>query len=139
MIEQAKFTYFLLGKTLEKQTKTIEDQDKKQIKAIEDHGKQLVEPNELNKKEFNTDRDIYHMENKKEIFNELITGRSSEFHNLEKRISTNNLIYKCKTEGINPKDFGNGQNLIGLFKILIDGNTTPKEVLKTIKLTLNQI
>ena len=41
VIEQAKFTYFPLGKALEKQTKTIEDQGKKQIKSIEDHGKRL--------------------------------------------------------------------------------------------------
>ena len=32
----AKFTYQPLGKALEKQAETIEDQDKKQIKAIED-------------------------------------------------------------------------------------------------------
>ena len=37
-IEQAKFTYSPLGKALEKQTKTIEDQGKKQIKAIDDYG-----------------------------------------------------------------------------------------------------
>ena len=41
MIEQAKFTYFLLGKTFEKQDKTFETEGKKQIKAIEDHGKKL--------------------------------------------------------------------------------------------------
>ena len=40
-IEQAKFTYFPLGKTFEKQTKTIEDQGKKQVKAIQDN-KQLA-------------------------------------------------------------------------------------------------
>ena len=39
MIEQAKFAYSLLGKALEKQTKTIVGQDKNQIKAIEDYGK----------------------------------------------------------------------------------------------------
>ena len=31
MIEQAKFTYSLLGKAFEKQIKTIEDQREKQI------------------------------------------------------------------------------------------------------------
>ena len=36
MIEQAKFTYSLLGKTFEKQIKTIEDQEEKQVKALED-------------------------------------------------------------------------------------------------------
>ena len=39
MIEQAKFTYFLLGITFEKQNKTFETEGKKQITAIEDHGK----------------------------------------------------------------------------------------------------
>ena len=39
IIEQAKFTYFPLGKAFEKQTKTIEDQGEKQIKAIEDQSK----------------------------------------------------------------------------------------------------
>ena len=35
VIEQAKFTYSPLGKTFEKQTKTIEDLGEKQIEAIE--------------------------------------------------------------------------------------------------------
>ena len=56
MIEQAKFTYFSLGKSLENK-KMIEDQGKKQVKAIEDHRKQLVAPNELIKKDFNIERD----------------------------------------------------------------------------------
>ena len=34
IIEQAKFTYSPLGKSFEKQTKTIEDQGKKQIDAL---------------------------------------------------------------------------------------------------------
>ena len=34
IIEQAKFTYSLLGKAFEKQTKPIEDQGKKQIDAL---------------------------------------------------------------------------------------------------------
>ena len=34
MIEQAKFTYSLLGKASRKQIKTTEDQGEKQIKAI---------------------------------------------------------------------------------------------------------
>ena len=42
VIEQAKFTYSLLGKALEKQTKTIEVRGEKQIKALEKHGKQLI-------------------------------------------------------------------------------------------------
>ena len=32
--EQAKFTYFPLGKAFEKQTKTIKDQEEKQVKIL---------------------------------------------------------------------------------------------------------
>ena len=35
IIEQAKFTYSLLGKAFEKQIKTIQDQGKKQVDALE--------------------------------------------------------------------------------------------------------
>ena len=38
IIEQVKFTYSPLGKTFEKQIKTIEDQGEKKIKAIQDQG-----------------------------------------------------------------------------------------------------
>ena len=36
IIEQAKFTYSLLGKAFQEQTKTIKEQGEKQIKAIQD-------------------------------------------------------------------------------------------------------
>ena len=39
IIELAKFTYFPLGKTFEKQTKTIEDEGKRQIDAITNHNR----------------------------------------------------------------------------------------------------
>ena len=38
MIEQAKFIYYPLRKTFEKQTKTTEDQGRKQIEAIQNLG-----------------------------------------------------------------------------------------------------
>ena len=50
MIGQAKFTYSPFRKTLETQTKAIEDQEERQTKAIEEHGKQLAESNALVKK-----------------------------------------------------------------------------------------
>ena len=40
------------------------------------------------------------------------------------------MIYKCKTRGINPKDFRNYQNPIKSFKDLRDCNINPNEVLK---------
>ena len=39
IIEQSNFTYSALGKPLEKQIKTIEDQGEKQIKALEEQRK----------------------------------------------------------------------------------------------------
>ena len=68
------FTYSLLQKALERQTKTIEDQGKKQIKAVEEHGKQLVESNELIKKDFNIDKDsrLLEEQNKKYLMNLLM-------------------------------------------------------------------
>ena len=47
IIEQAKFTYSLLGKAFEKQIKTIEDQREKLIKALE----------KFVKNDFNIDKD----------------------------------------------------------------------------------
>ena len=66
IIEQAKFTYSPLGKTLEKQTKTTETQGK--LKAIEDHGKQMVESNELIKEDFNINRDSISLEEQKKKY-----------------------------------------------------------------------
>ena len=45
IIEQVKFTYSLLGKSFEKQTKTTKDQGEKRIKAIQDNKEQLVNIN----------------------------------------------------------------------------------------------
>ena len=49
ILEQAKFTYFPLGKAFEKQIKTIKDQGEKQIDALEnlkDTNKQVVSIND---------------------------------------------------------------------------------------------
>ena len=46
VIEQAKFTYFPLGKAFEKETKTIEDQEKKQIVALADLKSKEIKPKE---------------------------------------------------------------------------------------------
>ena len=129
MIEQVKFTFSPLGQVFEKQIETIEDQGEKQIKATEDHGKQLVVSNEIIKKDFNIDRNSVLLEEQKNVLNELVEKRSSEFMNLEKEINSDNLICKYKTKEIRLKDFSNYQNVIELFKDLRDGNKNPKEVL----------
>ena len=78
VIETAKFAYPSLGKSFEKQIKTIEGQDIKQIKVIGDHGKQLAESNELIQKYFNIDRDSIPFDEQRKIFNELVGERSLE-------------------------------------------------------------
>ena len=64
---------------------------------------------------------------KKNLFNELIRERSSEFHNSKKRIDSDNLIYLHKTERRSLEYFKNDQNPMELFKDLRDGNINPKD------------
>ena len=47
IIEQAKFTYFPLGKAFEKQIKTIEDQGEKQVNALENLKQKKKKQNRL--------------------------------------------------------------------------------------------
>ena len=66
IIQQAKFNYSPLGKAIEKQIKTIEDQGKEQVKAIQEN-KQLVSINKDDYKDkllFSKEREIF-----KDIFN----------------------------------------------------------------------
>ena len=69
-------------------------------------------------------------EEQKNMFNELIIKKSSEFYNLEIRINSDNLVYKYKTEGRSLKNVNVYQNPIDFFKNLRYGNINPKEVLK---------
>ena len=68
IIEQAKFTYSLLGKAFEKQAKTIVEQGRKQIDAITNQSKRLAA---LTNKDERKD-------NYKEIFEELVEKRFDE-------------------------------------------------------------
>ena len=77
IIEQAKFTYFPLGKASKKQIKTIEDQGKKQIKAIQDQGQVKT----IKKYDYD-DEDSPLISKQKEIFNELA----------DKRLKKNNCV-----------------------------------------------
>ena len=68
IIEQAKFTYYQLGKVFGKQIKTIEDKGKNQISAIKESGKQIIESNEVAKNDFNIDKSgVLHEKKKRNI------------------------------------------------------------------------
>ena len=132
-----------MGKALEKQTKNMEEQEKKQIKAIEDHGKYWIESNSvISRNNFNIDRDGVPFEKQKEIFSELLTKRAHEFDNSKNKISPNKLIYKFKTEGDSPEDFKDYWKPSELFENLRHGHLDSKEVLKSqikFKLDLNEV
>ena len=95
IIKQVKFTYFPLGKAFEKQTKTIEDKDKKQIKALEEHGKQLIM--------YSGEKDSLELLKQKKI-DELVNERRFEINKLSERIDFKNLTYYY-TRKSSPKYF----------------------------------
>ena len=90
IIEQTKFTYSLLGKTFEKQIKTIEDQGEKQIKATKDQG------HARSIKKYDDDEDSPLISKQKERFIELPDERLYEITNLDEKVNRDDLIYRCK-------------------------------------------
>ena len=84
IIQQAKFTYSPLGKTLEKQRKIIEDQGKKQVKAIQDN-KQIVNDDDY--------KDKLLLSREREIFKDVYNKRLDKIEELNNKIDYNNLNY----------------------------------------------
>ena len=87
IIQQAKFAYSSLGKALEKEIKTIEDQGKEQVKAIQDN-KQLVN---INKGDDNKDKLLLSKE--REIFKDIYNKRLDKMEELSNKIDYDNLKY----------------------------------------------
>ena len=86
IIQQAKFNYSPLGKAIEKQRKTIEDQGKKQVKAIQDN-KRLVN---INKNDY---KDKLLLSREREIFKDIFNKRLDRIEELNNKIDYNNLKY----------------------------------------------
>ena len=110
IIEQAKFTYSPLEKALEKQIKTIEDQGEKQIKAIQDQGQVKT----IKKYAYDAE-DTPFISKQKEIFNELVDERLEKITDLDKKVNSNDLIYRCKGNTADAK-FGELMLLISLIR-----------------------
>ena len=87
--EQAKFTYYPLGKAFEKQIKTIENQGEKHIKVIQDQGQVKT----INRYTYDAE-DTPLISKQKEIFNKLIDERLEETTDLDKNVDSDNLIYR---------------------------------------------
>ena len=92
IIQQAKFTYYPLGKAFEKQIKTIEDQGKKQVKAIQD--KQLVNIN--NNDDY---KDKLLLSKEREIFKDIYNKRLDKIEELNNKSNYDNLEYVAVNSG----------------------------------------
>ena len=93
IIEQAKFTYSPLGKTFEKQIKTIEDQGEKQLDALENLKDQRQVDNIIDYK----DRLLHSKE--QEIFENIYKKRLNEIEELTSKIDDNNLVFTTLSTG----------------------------------------
>ena len=109
IIEQAKFTYSPLGKAFEKQIKTIGDQEEKQIKAIQEKGKVKT----IKKYDYYLD-DTTFVSKQKEIFNELVDERLEKITDLDKKVNSDDLIYRYKgnTADVKFNEFDNAFDII---------------------------
>ena len=109
IIEQAKFTYSPLGRAFEKQIKTIEDQGEKQIKAIQDQGRIKTI-----KKYTYDDEDAPLISKQKEIFNKLVDERLEKITDLDKKVNSDDLIYRYKgnTADVKFNEFDNAFDII---------------------------
>ena len=100
IIEQAKFTYFPLGKAFKKQIKTIAAEGEKQVKAIQKYAYDTEDTPLISKQ--------------KEIFNELVDERRKKITDLDEKVNSDDLIYRYKgnSPDINFNEFDNALTLI---------------------------
>ena len=115
MIEQAKFTYSSLGKTFEKQTKTIEGQGEKQADALK-----AFKPKELKPKE-----------TKPMAYDNYFINRLAEIRDSTKTIDFNFfLTYNFKGPNIAPLNFIGFKGPLHIFPSIHDGCITLEYVEK---------
>ena len=100
---------FSFGKAFEKQIKTIEDQGEKQIKAIQDQGQVKT----IKKYAYDAE-DTPFISKQKEIFNQLVDERREKITDLDKKVNSNDLIYRYKGNTAHAKcgKFNNALNII---------------------------
>ena len=122
VIKQDRLTYSPLGKTFEKQMKTIEDQGEKQIKAIQDQGQLKTT------KKYDYDaEDTPFISKQKEIFNKLVGERRGKITDLDKEVNSDDLKYRYKGNTANTKfdEFDNALNIINKIQ---NGETELKDI-----------
>ena len=123
IIQQAKFAYSPLGKALEKQIKTIEDQGKKQVKAIQDN-KQLVN---INKDDDYKDKLLLSKE--REIFKDIYNKRLDKIEELSNKIDYDNLKYVVVSTG-DKYNFDNLDDPLTLLSNIKKGEISTKKAIE---------
>ena len=117
--QQTKFNYSPLGKAIEKQRKTIEDQGKKQVEAIQDN-KQLV----------NINKDVYKDElllsKEREIFKDISNKKLNKIEELNNKIDYDDLDYVVLSKDME-YNFSIEKDPISLLKAIKDGAISLKE------------
>ena len=117
IIEQIKFTYSPLGKTFDKQIKTIEDQGKKQVDALNT----LKSDNKITIKKYTYDpNDTPFISKQKEIFNKLVDERLEKITDLDKKVNRDDLIYRYKGR-LTDTIFDEFDNALGIINKIRDG------------------
>ena len=119
MIEQAKFTYFPLGKVLQKQIKTIEDQAEKQIEALknlkDNKEKQIDNADDYNNKLL--------ISKEREIFKNIYNERFNKLEELTKKINNDDLKFIFNSTS-NETEFSGVKDPITFLKKIKSGKIT---------------
>ena len=98
IIQQAKFNYSPLGKSFEKQIKTIKDQGKKQVKAIQDNEQLINKDDYKDKLLFSKEREIF-----KDIYNKRLDkieemNNEIDYDDLDYAVLKTNMEYNFSIE-----------------------------------------
>ena len=125
IIDQTKFTYSPLGKTFEKQIKTIEDHGEKQIKAIQDQGQVKII------KKYYDDEDTPFISKQKENCGwkawKLVDERLEKINDFDERVNSDDLIYRYKGRTADAK-FDEFDNALDTVNKIRDGKTDLADV-----------
>ena len=118
IIQQAKFNNSPLGKALEKQIKTIEDQGEKQIKIIQDNRKQLISGNDYKNRLL--------ISKEREIFKDIHNKRLDKIKELDNKINYDDLKYVPEKSGLE-YNFNKMKDPMTLLKSIGDGKISVEE------------
>ena len=113
--------YSILGKAFKKQTKTIKDQGEKQVKTIQD--KRPIKS--IKKFAYNiSDSPIVLKE--KEIYNKFTEESFDKINDLDKKVDTNNLVFKYKGNTAD-EDFSKFDSALDVINKIRDGEISLNE------------